>query len=108
MSVKISVMLLLASMLATADALQCYACADLLCSTTSATTCPAPADHCVKAVHDMTSIVLKSCGVANMCNSKEPGLTTYCCKGNLCNSVGAVGKNLLLLLVPMASIFVLS
>ncbi|XP_063042410.1 CD59 glycoprotein-like [Engraulis encrasicolus] len=109
MSVKSSslLILLLATMLATADALQCYVCGDAQCSTTSRMTCPLLMDSCLKTVHK-TGAVLKSCGLKAACDVPVPDPKTYCCEGDLCNSAGPVGKNLLLLLVPLASIFVLS
>ncbi|XP_063043302.1 CD59B glycoprotein-like [Engraulis encrasicolus] len=108
MTVKMSsliTMLLLASMLATADALQCYGCANEQCSTM---TCPPGTDSCLKAVQSSTGNVMKSCGLKAACNVEGAGIKTYCCEGDLCNGAGTVGKNLLLLLVPLASIFVLS
>ncbi|XP_063049866.1 ly-6/neurotoxin-like protein 1 [Engraulis encrasicolus] len=109
MSVKMSsliMMLLLATMLATADALQCHVCNRKDCFP-SPITCPPGTDSCIKAVH-VTGAVLKACVPKTFCDEEEPNMKRYCCDTDLCNGAGTVGKNLLLLLVPLASIFVLS
>ncbi|XP_063063161.1 CD59 glycoprotein-like [Engraulis encrasicolus] len=108
MSVKMAplLILLLASMLATADALQCYSCTP--CPTPEVTNCSAAYDSCLKTVHEPTGIVAKSCGLKAACAVDIPDMKSYCCEGDLCNGAEAIGKNLLLLLVPLASIFVLS
>ncbi|XP_063043299.1 CD59 glycoprotein-like [Engraulis encrasicolus] len=105
MAGKISlIVLLLATMMATADSLRCYLGAN---GQYDKTTCVAPYDTCIKAVREGKSVV-KSCTVKSVCDVELPGTKHYCCDTDLCNGAGTVGKNLLLLLVPLASIFVLS
>ncbi|XP_063043300.1 lymphocyte antigen 6C1-like [Engraulis encrasicolus] len=100
MSVKSSslAMLVLASMLVTADALQCYVCSDKECSASSPKTCSAKEDRCVTRVLE-SGAVLKSCGTKAFCDVKIPGSKTQCCVEDLCNDTRRAGK--------MASVFVL-
>ncbi|KAL2079232.1 hypothetical protein ACEWY4_024976 [Coilia grayii] len=100
--------LVLASMLSTADFLKCYTCAGDHC-TDSPVTCPAGADRCLKTSTAIEGAFTKTCGYKAQCDMEIPliQVKTYCCDWDLCNGVGTVAKNLLLLLVPMASIFLL-
>ncbi|XP_063042524.1 lymphocyte antigen 6D-like [Engraulis encrasicolus] len=110
MSLKSAVtILVLASMLSTADFLRCYTCAGSYCTDTP-TECPSGVDVCLKTATAIEGVYTKSCGHKSQCDVEIPliKVKTYCCYTDLCNGAGTVGKNLLLLLVPLASIFVLS
>ncbi|XP_063043298.1 CD59 glycoprotein-like [Engraulis encrasicolus] len=106
-----SLVMLLLAMLATTDALQCHSC--LGCPTDkNMTNCSAPFDSCLKAevLREGIVIVGKVCGMKTHCDVEPavPDAKLYCCSEDMCNGAGPVGKNMLLLLVPLASIFVLS
>ncbi|XP_063043308.1 ly-6/neurotoxin-like protein 1 [Engraulis encrasicolus] len=100
---------ILASLVSTADFLQCYVCAGDRC-TDKPMSCPPLQDRCLKMETGKEGAFIKSCGLQAACdiNIEAAGLKTLCCDTDLCNGAGTVGKNLLLLLVPLASIFVLS
>ncbi|XP_031440842.1 uncharacterized protein LOC116224629 isoform X2 [Clupea harengus] len=119
MSLKIT--LVFVSVLSTADFLKCYNCAGEQC-TDNPLTCLPGLDRCMKT--DTPLGTVKACGAQAACNVAQQ-LKVDCCEGDLCNGpgtlekilqhlwpvksgAGTIGKNLLLLLVPVASIFVLS
>ncbi|XP_031426661.1 CD59 glycoprotein-like [Clupea harengus] len=102
MSLKIA--LVLASVLSTADFLKCYNCAGDQC-TDNPLTCPQGFDRCM--ISNTAVGTAKACGSQALCNVAQQ-LKVNCCEEDLCNGAGTIGKNLLLLLVPVASIFVLS
>ncbi|KAG5261079.1 hypothetical protein AALO_G00299790 [Alosa alosa] len=106
MSLKITlIMLTLASMLSTADFLKCHLCGGSQCSEI---TCPPGADRCIKMETPEKGVYGKTCATQQVCDAKTPELKKWCCEGDLCNGAGTIGKSLLLLLVPLASVFVLS
>ncbi|XP_062372656.1 xenoxin-1-like [Sardina pilchardus] len=102
MSLKITlIMVILVSMLSITDSLKCYTCdAGSQCTET----CTPPADRCLKM--NIAGMITKSCTTKALCDVKTPN--TWCCEGDLCNGAGTIGKSFLLLLVPLASIFLLS
>ena len=116
------------------DFLKCYNCAGEQC-TDNPSTCPsgfgldrciitsesAPLHRHIKSIFFTKKLVLghlfllpdsplgtvKACGAQALCDVLQHP-TVKCCDKDLCNGAGTIGKNLLLLLVPVASIFVLS
>ncbi|XP_062372655.1 ly-6/neurotoxin-like protein 1 [Sardina pilchardus] len=98
------IMVILVSMLSITDSLKCYTCAGSKCTEM---TCPPTADRCLKIETSEKGVFGKSCAPKAVCDVKGP-FKTWCCEGDLCNGAGTIGKSLLLLLVPLASIFLLS
>ncbi|XP_058503057.1 urokinase plasminogen activator surface receptor-like [Solea solea] len=90
---------------------KCYRCDGKTC--TGTLNCEGNEDYCVSSEVDVAGnkMTLKGCASKSLCSSEASaqiaegiGSKLNCCQGNYCNSAGAAGAGLVILVAPLMSL----